>query len=535
MPTPAKTLDRKGVSGARFWLLAAAIAGSLAGTGLPSEAVAQGGGRVEAAVRAAAKSDRQLRTFYAQRGHRPMWVRGGELDPAAQQLVDLVASASLDGLDPERYRPDQLVDRIGDARSGSPKALARAEMLLSRTFAAYVRDVRRAPSVKMTYIDRELAPVQPSVASALAAAAAAPSLSEHLDAMPWVNPLYRQLRTGLESHSESSSELARIDIPAGPMLRPGASGERVRLLRLRLGLDDDSDSYDAELAQRVRSFQASHGLPSDGVAGARTLAALNQRASGPANAEQIIRLNLERARALPADPGRRYIVVDAASQRLWLYEDGRVRETMKVVVGKPTEQTPMLAGLMRYVVVNPYWNVPPDLVRVRIAPNVQKNGQKWFRKMGYEAMSGWSDDARKLDPAKIDWAAVASGRQELAVRQLPGGKNAMGRMKFMMPNDLGIYLHDTPERELFAKAERRFSSGCVRLEDAPRLARALFGKPLAPRTGKPEERVNLAEAVPVYITYLTAAPSPGGITFAADGYGRDPTQLAQVGIRAGSR
>jgi murein L,D-transpeptidase YcbB/YkuD len=108
-------------------------------------------------------------------------------------------------------------------------------------------------------------------------------------------------------------------------------------------------------------------------------------------------------------------------------------------------------------------------------------------------------------------------------------------MKFMMPNDLGIYLHDTPEKELFAKPDRRFSSGCVRLEDAPRLARALFGRTLAPRTGKPEERVDLPEAVPVYITYLTAAPVGDAITFAADGYGRDRVQLAQTGSRAGSQ
>lgn len=482
-------------------------------------------------MRSAAKSsDRDLRDFYKARGYRPLWVRGGAVGPEAYRLLDLIGSADLDGLEPDEYRPDHLAERIDDAGDGSPRALARAEMALSRAFVDYVRDVRRPSSVKMTYIDGELAPTRPTASSILSSAAAAPSLDAHLERMPWVNPLYAQLRRGLETH-RAWGGLPQLDIPAGPALKPGQRGERVRLLRLRLGLPDGA-MFDQQLAARLKDFQAHHGLPRDGVAGAKTLAALNQ---GPARAEQLIRLNLERARALPADPGRRHIVVDAASARLWLYEDGRVRDTMKVIVGKPTEQTPMLAGLMRYAVVNPYWNVPPDLVRIRIAPNALKHGPQWLKKMRYEVLSDWSDNARVLDPARVDWAAVAAGRQEFPVRQLPGGANAMGRMKFMMPNDLGIYLHDTPEKELFAKADRRFSSGCVRLEDAPRLARALFGRTLAPRTGKPEERVDLPEAVPVYITYLTAAPAGDTITFAADGYGRDRVQLAQTGSRAGSR
>jgi L,D-transpeptidase YcbB len=194
---------------------------------------------------------------------------------------------------------------------------------------------------------------------------------------------------------------------------------------------------------------------------------------------------------------------------------------MRVIVGKPTEQTPMMAGLMRYTVVNPYWNVPPDLVRTRVAPKVLDGGVSYFRSMRYEALSGWSSDARVLDPQQLDWAGIAAGRQELRVRQLPGGENMMGRMKFMFPNDLGIYLHDTPAKELFKEADRRFSSGCIRVEDAPRLARWLFGKVPTARSGKPEQHVDLPDPVPVYITYLTAVPGAGGIVFRDDVYGRD--------------
>jgi murein L,D-transpeptidase YcbB/YkuD len=233
-----------------------------------------------------------------------------------------------------------------------------------------------------------------------------------------------------------------------------------------------------------------------------------------------------------ASPGRRYILVDAAAARLWMYENGRVRDTMKVIVGKPSEQTPAMAGLMRFAMVNPYWNIPPDLVRIRVAPGVLAKGVSFLKTKGYEVTADWSDNARALDPKAVDWKAVAAGRQELPVRQLPGRDNAMGKMKFMFPNDLGIYLHDTPEKALFAKPGRRFSSGCVRVEDAPRLARWLFGRPLAARSKAPEQRVDLPEPVPVYITYFTAAPEGQTIAFRPDVYNRDRARMAELGSRS---
>jgi murein L,D-transpeptidase YcbB/YkuD len=246
--------------------------------------------------------------------------------------------------------------------------------------------------------------------------------------------------------------------------------------------------------------------------------------------EQLLRINLDRARALPANPGRRYILVDAASARLTMYENGRVRDSMKVVVGKSNEQTPMMAGLIRFAMVNPYWNIPPDLVKIRVAPGVLGKGVSFLKTKGYEVTADWSDDTKVVDPKTVDWKAVAAGRLELPVRQIPGKDNAMGKMKFMFPNDLGIYLHDTPEKELFRKADRRFSSGCVRVEDAPRLAKWLFGKPLTVKAGGREQRVDLP--VPVYITYLTAAPEGQTIAFRPDVYKRDNVQMARLGGRS---
>jgi murein L,D-transpeptidase YcbB/YkuD len=187
----------------------------------------------------------------------------------------------------------------------------------------------------------------------------------------------------------------------------------------------------------------------------------------------------------------------------------------------------MMAGLIRFAMVNPYWNLPPDLARVR-AKEVLGKGVAYLKANRYEVLSDWSDDARVLDPKTVDWKAVADGRLELPMRQLPGNNNAMGKMKFMFPNEQGIYLHDTPERALFAKADRRQSSGCVRVEDAARLARWLFGKPLTPKVGAPEQQVNMPEPVPVYITYLTAAPEGATIAFRSDVYNRDGLHLAKL-------
>jgi murein L,D-transpeptidase YcbB/YkuD len=195
---------------------------------------------------------------------------------------------------------------------------------------------------------------------------------------------------------------------------------------------------------------------------------------------------------------------------------------MRVIVGKPHMQTPMLASRLRSVVLNPYWNMPPDLAQGR-AKKVLRQGPGLIARERLQILSDWSDSARPIPASAVDWSAVASGRQTLRLRQLPGGANVMGAIKFMMANRLGIYLHDFPDKSLFERQDRRLSSGCVRLADAPRLARWLFRGPApGPRGRAPEQRVDLPEAVPVYVTYLTVLPGgPAGLTFQPDGYGRD--------------
>jgi murein L,D-transpeptidase YcbB/YkuD len=248
----------------------------------------------------------------------------------------------------------------------------------------------------------------------------------------------------------------------------------------------------------------------------------NSQSNGQAVA--LLRINLQRARFLPASG--RYVLVNSAAQRLYMYEDGRVVDWMRVVVGKPTQQTPMMAGMIRFAAVNPYWNVPPDLAAERIAPNVVKDGLGYLKEQGYVVLSDWSDNAQMANPAKVDWAAVAAGTIQIRIRQDPGPHNAMGRMKFMFPNPQGVYLHDTPNKELLNEDARLFSGGCVRLEDAPRLARWLYGHPLLIKTRKPEQPIDLDSPVPVYLAYLTTVPSGSQVVFYDDIYGKDRAQLA---------
>jgi len=247
-------------------------------------------------------------------------------------------------------------------------------------------------------------------------------------------------------------------------------------------------------------------------------------ARGDNHSADLLRVNLERARTLPGDG--RYVLVNIAAQRLYMYEDGHVVDWMKVVVGKQKNPTPMMAATIKFAALNPYWYVPPDLAAERIAPNVVKQGLGYLKKEGYVVLSDWGDKGEKVDPATIDWQAVADGKETVWIRQNPGPANSMGRMKFMLPNPQGVYLHDTPNKELLNEDARLFSGGCVRLEDAPRLAKWIFGKPLSWKGAKTEEPVQLSSPMPVYLIYQTAVTTGDGVVFYDDIYGKDRSALA---------
>lgn len=251
--------------------------------------------------------------------------------------------------------------------------------------------------------------------------------------------------------------------------------------------------------------------------------ALSSRLYRSDQERRLLALNLERARALPAGNGR-YVIVNAPAARLYMYENGQVVDSMRVVAGRPdpVAQTPMMNAFIRYVALNPYWNSPPDITSRKLAPTILKEGPAYFTKRGYDLVDHFGPDAHLLNPMSVDWKAVAAGRLQVNLRQRPGPANSMGKMKFMFPNSQGIWLHDTPEQEKIDEAARLQSNGCVRLEAAPRLERWLFnGRPPNPKGARPEQKVNLPAPVPLYLTYLTAVPSGTSIVYFDDFYGKD--------------
>jgi murein L,D-transpeptidase YcbB/YkuD len=345
-----------------------------------------------------------------------------------------------------------------------------------------------------------------------------------LDLIQAINPLYADLRSGLIAYQRTWGVLPQFTMPAGPALTIGSVGERVTLLRERLGLPVGS-RFDEPLAERVADYQKVHSLKADGVAGDDVIAALNL---GAEHYEHVIMINMERARRLPA-PGelKRHIIVDAGSATVLMYDNDKLVGSMRAAVGAKDTQTPMMAALIRYANVNPYWNIPTSLQVKLIAPRVLEQGLKYLTDRKDEVFADGSGDSLPIDPATIDWQAVKDGKLTLRMRQGPGGGNSMGKIKFMMPNKFGIYLHDTPDKTVFGVDQRWISNGCIRLQDAPRLAAWLFGAMPKGRDPDVEERVELPEPVPVFVTYLTVEATTDGILFRPDPYGRDPAVLAR--------
>ena len=321
-----------------------------------------------------------------------------------------------------------------------------------------------------------------------------------LDLIQAINPLYADLRRGLVAYQRNWGVLPQFTMPPGPALTIGSEVKRVTLLRERLGLPVGS-RFDEPLAARVADYQKVHGLEADGIAGDDVIDSLNL---GAEHYEHVVMINMERARRLPA-PGelKRHIIVDAGSAMVLMYDHDKLVGSMRAAVGAKDTQTPMMAALIRYANVNPYWNIPGSLQVKLIAPRVLEQGLKYLTDRHDEVFASGSGNSSPIDPATVDWQAVKDGKLTLRMRQGPGGGNSMGKIKFMMPNKFGIYLHDTPDKAVFDKDDRWISNGCIRLQDAPRLAAWLFGAMPKGRDPDVEERVDLPEPVPVFVTYLT--------------------------------
>ena len=282
----------------------------------------------------------------------------------------------------------------------------------------------------------------------------------------------------------------------------------------------------SSLAAHVRSVSEVNPL----YAQLRDAAWTEMQSSGGSIDPRVL-TSLDRARERPVQD--KYVMVDAAAARLYMIQDGQIVGSMKVVVGKagPKTQTPMMASTIYYATMNPYWHVDGELVRSLIAKNVLQQGLGYLKTHGYQVMPADSTDDTLLDPAKVDWHAVADGTLQVRVRQLPGPANSMGRMKFGFPNAYDIYLHDTPSKDLFAQDDRDLSHGCIRLQDAERLARWMLGHDPEAASNAPEQNVALPTPVPIYVTYLTAQAQGGQLSFVDDIYGRDAQAMQVAALR----
>jgi murein L,D-transpeptidase YcbB/YkuD len=242
--------------------------------------------------------------------------------------------------------------------------------------------------------------------------------------------------------------------------------------------------------------------------------------------------SLQRLRSVPAPTWSRHVLIDIPSARLWMYEGGVPVDSMRIVVGKIEHQTPQMAGYLRYATLNPYWNVPDHLIRETIAPNVIRQGVTYLRTRGYEILKDWSENPEVLDPTKLDWQAIKAGTMQVRVRQKPRDDNSMGDVKFEFPNPEGIYLHDTPLKQYMKQNVRQLSNGCVRLEDAMRFGQWLTGAPLPVAGATPEQKIVLAEPVPIFITYMSVNPGEGQLALGTDPYRLDlappPANIARA-------
>ena len=230
--------------------------------------------------------------------------------------------------------------------------------------------------------------------------------------------------------------------------------------------------------------------------------------------------NLQRARILPS--GGRYLFVNPATAELMMVDNGEVVDRMRIVVGTRATPTAPMVSTISFAILNPYWNVAEDLVKKIVAPHVASQGVAYLKRARYEAVDRYGADATVIPASSIDWKAVSAGTAAVKLRQLPGKYNSMGQVKFPFPNDYGIFLHDTPNKPQFAKAERATSNGCVRLEDAARLARWLFGQTPVASGSVGDQTMRLPAQVPIYIAYITARPAAGTVEWARDVYALDP-------------
>ncbi|MDF2117785.1 L,D-transpeptidase family protein [Roseiarcaceae bacterium H3SJ34-1] len=464
------------------------------------------------AQQAQRKEREAIVAFYTGRDNAPVWVSSGGLTEAGRSLVARLARASDDGLDLKGFTQPNL--------TGADEAtLAKAELALTQTAVDYAR---QASGARVDPRSIGLITAKPEIAepAAILAAIAAPGI-EAGDRLAEFNPPhagYRALRTKLAELRRENPAMASQRIGPGPELRVGMKDRRVPLIRARLGIDPAGDNdpllYDIRVASAVADFNRANGLSNGNTLTSRTIAKLS--GGEPLRLEAELISNMERWRWVPRDMGDTRIEVNIPDYKVKVTRDGEVVHTARVIVGKPQNPTPVFSDTMRHVIVNPYWNVPVSIIKKEMMPGYAKD-PSYFQKRGYE---------------------VTSYRGQMVVRQPPGERNALGRIKFMFPNEHSVYLHDTPSRGLFANARRAYSHGCVRVENPFKLAEIVLGKDngwseakVRSLIGGGERLINLPQLIPIHIEYFTAfVDDEGKVQLREDIYGYSHKVQAALGL-----
>ncbi len=489
-----------------------------------------------------------LLAFYEQRGWQPAWFDDDHDPlPSLSGLVPAIENSRRHGLVPEPYHLSALrsgLEYLATTKPAQrdPGHLVDIELLASDAFLTLARhyadgQVDPASIDPGWHLERELPTLMERLSKASRGGRGAPEKA--LASVLPSEPAYRVLVEQLALQRQLAAVGEWPEIAGGASLHPGDGDERVPDIRQRLiALDDhppakpdgkDTETYDETLAAAVRHFQARHGLEQDAVVGRQTIEALN--VTPGARVDQL-RANLERWRWLPQSFGEEYILVNIAAFSMDVISRGERVMHQRVIVGQPYRRTPVFTGLMTYLVLNPSWEVPYRLAVRDKLPEII-NDPDYLSRLGFVVLEGWGAEERRVEPGDVDWQALSASDFPYRLRQAPGPENALGRVKFMFPNEHNVYLHDTPTRGLFAEEARAFSSGCIRVENPIELAEWLLGGPNRPAVmtsneiqeildeGK-ETTVRLGEAVPVNLLYWTAwVEEDGTVHYRHDIYGRD--------------
>lgn len=486
-------------------------------------------------VAAAAASDEAIATFYRENDYRPLWTGEGAQDRARlQALLRAFDNAADHGLPAHRYATDTL--RADLARITSERDLGRVEVELSRLFLRYARDVQTG-ILTPGRVDGEIVrdvPLRDPLASLRAFAASAPD--DFIRALPPASAEYTRLMKGKFDLEQIIAQGGwGMAVPTGTTLRPGDTGPVVVALRDRLVAmgylrRSASVEYDAQIQAAVQAFQTRHGLAADGIAGPSTIGELNVSAQD--RLASVI-VALERERWMNIDRGARHILVNITDYSMQLFDDGKVTFETAAVVGAHRKdfRTPEFSDEMDHMVINPTWHIPRSITVRDYLPQLQQNPHA----AGHLRII---DSAGRVVPRDaVDFRQFTARTFPFAMQQPPSNSNALGLVKFMFPNKYNIYLHDTPQKNLFGQEARAFSNGCIRLEDPFEFAyillsrqtddpEGLFQRHL--QTGR-EITVPLEVKVPVHLDYRTAiGRAKGGLDFRRDVYGRDARIFAAL-------